>query len=152
MTVTSRVPRAPGHRGDVRRPWLLVAVELLTSAAGVYGGVGLLAGNVIGMPDGWLSGTPFTSWTLPGVFLLLVVAAPMGIAAGLELRRSAWAAAVSVAAGAALIGWIGVELLVFQRYNVLQPAMLGVGLAVLLLTTWAHRREAMLPAERLDAR
>jgi len=84
--------------------------------------------NVIGMPDRWLRGTPFTSWVVPGAFLLLVVAVPMGMAAVVEASRSAWAALASISAGAAQVGWIGAELLMMQRYNVLQPVMLGVGL------------------------
>src|SRR3954454_18239744 len=109
------------------RPWPLIVLELLIAVGAVYGGVGLIWNDAIGMPDAWLQGTPFTSWTLPGGFLVLVVAVPMAAAAVLELRRSAWAALASVLAGGAEVGWIGAELFVMQRYNVLQPAMLGLG-------------------------
>ena len=90
-------------------------------------------------------GTPFSGWVWPGVFLLLVVALPMGRAALLELRRSPWAAAASVAAGAAHVGWIGAQLAIVQRYNVHQPIMLGCGLGVMLLAGWAARKRALLP-------
>jgi len=118
---------------------LLVGLELLVAAAAVYGGVGLAAGNLIGMPADWLAGTPFTSWLWPGVFLLLVVALPMGVAAVLELRRAPAAAAVSIVAGAGQVGWIAVQLLVMQRYHVLQPVMMLAGLAVLVVAVWEHR-------------
>jgi hypothetical protein len=126
----------------------LVALELLIAAAAVGGGAGLMWDDAIQMPDSWLDGTPFTSWLLPGVFLLLVVAAPMTLAAVLELRRSAWAAVASVLAGAAEVGWIGAELFVMQKYNVLQPVMLVLGLVVMLVALWAHRHVPLLPALR----
>jgi hypothetical protein len=130
--------------------WCRVAagLEIVIAASAGYGGVGLIAGNAIGMPDDWLAGTSFTSWTLPGVLLLLVVAAPMAVAAALELRRSRWAAVASAGAGAAQIGWIAGELLVMQRYNVLQPVMILLGLAVLLIAVTARRHEPLWPGRR----
>jgi hypothetical protein len=135
-----------GHRKATgRRSWLLIAVEGVIAVSAGYGGVGLIWNNVIQMPPDWLQGTPFTSWVLPGVFLLLVVAIPMGAAAVLELRSSPWAQLASIVAGAAQVGWIGAQLLIMQRYNVLQPVMLGFGLAVVLLAIWAHRDQPLLP-------
>jgi hypothetical protein len=130
------------RRGTSAVTVTLVVLELLVAAAALYGGIGLAAGNLIGMPDEWLVGTPFTSWLWPGVFLLLVVAVPMVAAAMLELRGSPRAAVVSVLAGAAQVAWIAVQLLVMQRYHVLQPVMSLAGLAVLLLALAAHRSRA----------
>jgi hypothetical protein len=130
------------RRGTSAVTVTLVVLELLVAAAALYGGIGLAAGNLIGMPDEWLVGTPFTSWLWPGVFLLLVVAVPMVAAAMLELRGSPRAAVVSVLAGAAQVAWIAVQLLVMQRYHVLQPVMSLAGLAVLLLAVAAHRSRA----------
>ena len=145
MTVVRRPTQTARRQPAEPRAWPGIVLELLTGAAAGYGGVGLIWHNVIRMPDDWLRGTPFTSWAMPGVFLLLVVAAPMGAAALLELRRSPWAAAASITAGAAQVGWIGAELLIMQRYNVLQPVMLGFGLAVLLLAVWSRRHQPLLP-------
>jgi hypothetical protein len=130
------------RRGTSAVTVTLVVLEFLVGAAALYGGIGLAAGNLIGMPDEWLIGTPFTSWLWPGVFLLLVVAVPMVAAAMLELRGSPRAAVVSVLAGAAQVVWIAVQLLVMQRYHVLQPVMSLAGLAVLLLAVAAHRSRA----------
>ena len=123
----------------------MIGLELFISASAIYGGVGLIWNNVLGMPDDWLQGTPFTSWTLPGIFLLLVVAVPMAAAAVLGLRRSVWAPAASIIAGATQIGWICVELLIMQEFNVLQPVMCGLGLVVLLLAVWSRRHRPLLP-------
>jgi hypothetical protein len=111
----------------------------------MIGGVGLMWNDVMGMPDSWLEGTPFTSWVLPGVLLLAVVAAPMGAAAVLEWRRSPLAAVASIAAGVAQIGWIAAQLAIMQKYNFLQPVMLSFGLAVLLFAVWARRYQPLIP-------
>ena len=143
--MTGTVTRTAG----VGRQWPTIALELLVAAAAIYGGLGLVwdlvADNAIGMRQDWLEGTPFTSWVLPGVFLLAVVAVPMGAAAVLELRRSPWASAASVVAGGAQVGWIAVQLAVMQRYFVLQPVMIGAGLAVLALALWASRHRPLAP-------
>jgi len=139
-------PRDTGPpTGETGLRWVIVVAELLVAASALYGGIGLILGNRIGMLDEWLDGTPFPSWTLPGVFLLLVVAMPMLLAATLEIRRSVWAPWASIAAGGAQIGWIGAQLLVMQRYNVQQPMMLGFGLFILLLSVWARRDHPLMP-------
>ncbi len=143
MTMVTEAPR----RSD-RRHWVVVAPEVLVTLAAVYGGVGLVWGNAIGMLDEWLVGTPFTSWVLPGALLLVVVAVPMAVAAVLELRRSAWAGVASVAAGAAQIGWIAAQLAIIGRYNVQQPIMLACGLTVLLVALTVRRDRPLWPAGR----
>ena len=140
MVIVTRAPTAV-H-------WALAAVETLVAAAAVYGGVGLIAGNAIRMQDDWLLGTPFRSWVLPGVLLLLVVAAPMAVAGALELLRSAWAAVASVTAGAAQVGWIAAQLAIMQRYFVLQPVMIALGLLIILVAIAAHRRVPLWPLVR----
>jgi hypothetical protein len=120
---------------------LLVAVELLVAVGAIFGGIGLIANNAIGMLPEWLEGTPFDSWTVPGVLLLLVVALPMSVAAVAELRRSRWAYAAAVAAGMAQIGWIGAQWLIIGKYFYLQPVMLTAGVAVLVFAWLVHRDE-----------
>ena len=119
--------------------WALVAVEGVVAAGAVYGGVGLIAGNAIHISDDWLVGTPFDSWLLPGIFLLLVVAVPMLVAVVAELFRPPWAYGASLLAGAAQIGWIVAQWVIMQRFFVLQPVMLTAGLVVVLLAWAAHR-------------
>lgn len=120
---------------------ILVGVESLVALGAVFGGVGLIANNAIGMLPEWLEGTIFTSWFWPGVFLLLVVAAPMAVAAYAEVTTRRWAYAASLIAGAAQVGWIIVQWLIFQRFFILQPIMLLAGVAVLGLAWWVHRRQ-----------
>lgn len=138
-------PVRPSASVPPRRARLLITLEALVAGSAVYGGVGLAFRNVIHMPDDWLAKSPFSSWVLPGILLLFVVAAPTGIAACLEIRRSRWAGIASVTAGASSIGWIAAELAVMQKYNLLQPVVLGLGVAIVLLALWTGRDEPLRP-------
>jgi hypothetical protein len=122
--------------------WLLVVLEVLVAVNAVYGGIGLIV-NGIGMPQDWLDGTPFGSWVLPGVLLLLLVGAPMARAAIVEVMvggRRAYEA--SMIAGAVLIGWIGAQVVILRRFFFLQPILFAVGVLVVLLAWLVHHRRS----------
>jgi hypothetical protein len=74
---------------------VLIGIELIVAAGAAYAGVGLIVDNELGMAPHWLERTPFDTWTLPGVFLLLIVAVPMLVALVAERRRSPLAYAVA---------------------------------------------------------
>ena len=119
--------------------WGLFAVLCLVGVNAVYGGIGLIV-NGMGMPDDWLERTPFDSWLLPGLALLVTVALPQFAAAWVVLRRDPRAPLVGMAVGAALVLWILVQLAVLQRYFFLQPVIAGFGVAeVLLGLAWRRR-------------
>lgn len=119
----------------------LILVTLLVTLNAIYGGVGLIV-NGMGMPDSWLQRTPFDSWLLPGLALLVTVALPQGVGAVVALRRHPRAATVGLVVGVALVLWILVQLLVLRRYFFLQPVIAGLGvLEVALALAW-HRRTA----------
>ena len=118
--------------------WVLAVVTLMVGVGALFGGTQLLR-NGFGMPLSWLSHTPFTSWALPGLALLIGVAIPQLAALALITASNRWALAVSYMAGMALVAWILVQLLVLQRYFFLQPALAGIGaLEVLLAWAWHH--------------
>jgi hypothetical protein len=133
-TTVVSVPRAAREKR-----WVLDAVEVFAAVGAWYGGIGLIADNSIGMLPEWLQGTGFDSWTWPGIFLLIVVALPMTVAAAAEATRAAWAYRASLLAGAALVGWIVAQWVIFQRYFFLQPLMLTTGVLVIGLAWWTHR-------------
>ena len=125
-----------------RRGWAggaLLVVLLLVAANAVYGGIGLMV-NGMGMPSEWLDRLPVDTWTLPGVPLVLTVAVPQVLAPWFVWRRDPRAGAVGLVAGAALLVWIGVQLLVLQRYFFLQPVIAGLGVLEMLLAWWWIRR------------
>jgi hypothetical protein len=111
----------------------VIGLETVAAVSAVGGGIGLIAGNAIGMPADWLAATPFSSWRVPGVLLLLVVAVPMGVAAVAELRRSSLAPLLSLIAGVLQVLWIIAQWVVTGRFHWLQPTMLVVGAAVTVL-------------------
>ena len=128
-----------------RRGWAggaLLVVLLLVAANAVYGGIGLMV-NGMGMPSEWLDRLPVDTWTLPGVALVVTVAVPQVVAAWFVWRRDPRAGVVGLVAGAALVLWIGVQLLVLQRYFFLQPLIAGLGVVEMLLSWgWIRRSRA----------
>jgi len=133
-------PRLPVAARRGWPPWVLAGLDGLTGAAAVYGGAGLIRDG-FGMPDGWLAGTPFTGWMLPGVALLIAVAVPQFAAAVLIVAGVRPGLVAGYLAGLLLVAWIAVELLVLRRYFVLQPVIAGIGAAEVLLA-WRWQRAA----------
>ena len=141
-----------GHIARIGKPrWALVAVEVFVALGAWYGGVALMAGNALNIPDYWLSGTAFESWVTPGLLLIFIIALPMTVAAIAEVRRFRWAPVVSLLAGLALVGWIGAQWLLMQRFFVLQPVMLAAGLVVLALAADSLRVQGRTVGTRLSA-
>ena len=101
---------------------------MLTGSLAVLGGVQMIRDG-FGMPLSWLSGTPLTSWALPGVLLLAGVAAPQLAVAAMIVTRRRMALAGGYLAGLILVGWIVVQVLVLQRFFFLQPVIAVLGLA-----------------------
>ena len=126
--------------------WALGGVLVFVGASAVYGGIGLMADGM-GMPSHWLESTPFTSWTLPGVALLVTVAVPQLGAAWLVVGRHPRAALGGVVVGAALVLWIVVQVLVLRRYFFLQPVIAGFGAVEMLLGRgWARQAPPHAPS------
>ncbi len=123
-----------------RASWALTAVLALVALCAVYGGVGLVRDGM-GMPADWLENTPFPSWTLPGVALLATVALPQAVACWLTGTGHRWGAVAGVLAGTGLCLWIGVQLLVLQRYFFLQPVIFALGLVEVGLAAWWAGRD-----------
>lgn len=118
--------------------WLLAGLAMLIAAASVFGGIRLIHDG-LGMPAGYLTATPFSSWALPGLALLIAVAVPQLATAILIGAGHRWALPAGYLAGAALVAWILVQLLVMQRYFFLQPAAAALGIVELgLVWLWQH--------------
>src|SRR4051794_13011882 len=76
---------------------------------------------------------PFGSAVLAGAALALLVGVPQGVLAASAFRRSSLAAAGSVVAGAAMVGWILVEVAFLRVFAGLQAAYVAVGLVQVAL-------------------
>lgn len=118
--------------------WLLAGLAAAIAAAAAFGGIRLIHDG-LGMPADYLTATPFSSWQLPGLALLIGVAVPQLVAVVLIAAGHRRALPASYLAGAALVAWILVQLLVMQRYFFLQPVIAAAGIAELALV-WVWQR------------
>jgi hypothetical protein len=83
---------------------------------------------------------PFASPTFAGFALLIVVALPMAVVGVFAARHDCRAPNAAIVAGALLVGWIVVQLVVLRSFSGLQPICAALGATVLMLGV-AERRE-----------
>lgn len=129
-------------RGAGPRPWprwTLAGVQVFVGANAVFGGWRMIADG-FGMPAEWLAGLPVDTWVWPGVALIVGVGVPQLVAAAVTIAgRSPVGCWLALAAGAALVLWIVVQLTVLRRYFFLQPIIAGLGLIEVGLALWWRR-------------
>lgn len=111
----------------------LIVVQTFVAVTAMGGGVALVAGSILPtwesvvLPPGeYLEGSPFDSYIVPGLVLLVAVAGTQAAALIATARRSAWAAVLSAAAGYVCLGWIFVQM-VFIPFSFLQALYFAAG-------------------------
>ena len=147
---SARPTLAETDRATPRRWWvalLVVGWFILVSAVG--GGVGLILGNGMGMPLSWLDGTPFDSFVIPGLVLLLVVGGTQALAVLLQHRRHPWWPAAAGVAGFGMVIWVYVEVALLPVYSFLHTLYLTTGVLQLVFLLLCL---GILPAGRAAAR
>lgn len=143
------VPRA------LRVALLVVAWFNLVSA--MAGMIGLTVGGGMGLPLGWLDGTPFATYFWPGIILGVVVGGMQVLAVIAQYRRYALASGLQAAAGLVMMIWIFVELAMLLVWSPLHGIYFAAGLlqtvlAVLALGAWPRPFLSRTPAVRNDPR
>jgi hypothetical protein len=111
---------------------MLVVLETLMGLAAVGGSVGLILTNGLGMPVEWLKGSPFGSYTIPGLVLLVVGSINLAGAAGV-LPRHRWGAPVSAVAGLMWMEWFVVQVAVVSFVSWQQPDYFVIGVLIIAL-------------------
>jgi len=116
--------------------WALMALLLLQGICGIAGGVALVAapdGRIMKMPVAQLDGSPFSSYLIPGLILLIVLGIlPLDVLAGLWLQpKVAWYGSLVVGCG--LVLWIVVQVL-YIPFSALQTIFGAVGLLIATVT------------------
>jgi menaquinone-dependent protoporphyrinogen oxidase len=130
-------PRAAGIARPRPVAILLATLCLFTGVTAIGGGLALVAypdGSFLHMPLSHLEHTPFASYLIPGLLLMLVVGAGALAAGLLALRRSRHAAVVGFAAGAALFLWTATEMMLLRSANWLQLGYLAIAVAMMAET------------------
>jgi len=140
ITGQPSAPRASDRRRSraVRRT--LAALEFVTGAAGVVGGVLLAAapdGSLLQADPGALAGTPFGDWRVPGALLAVLVGGGFLLAGWWQWRDYRHARELSLLAGAGLIGFEVAEL-AWIGFQPLEALFAFVGLVVVGIA-WRQR-------------
>jgi hypothetical protein len=92
---------------------LLAGLVALTS---IGGGIAMLLGAEAGrFPLAWLSGTPFSDYTIPALLLVIVVGGSALAASVFALRSHPLARVAALLAGLILIGYIVGEVLLLKQ-------------------------------------
>jgi hypothetical protein len=125
----------------------LIALQLVVAVNAVGGGMYGLAGAK-GLPTAWLEGSPFRSYTVPSLFLLLVIGGGMVLATAAWLRRRRVAPWMSLGMGVILMSWIVAQVAIITLNSWLQPVSFAAGLAITALAAYALRRPAEVQAAR----
>lgn len=128
----------------------LIALEVFVALNAVAGSV-YLFGGAPDWPREWLSRTPFDSWLIPGVILLVAVAGTMVAAAWTTWHRPEIGAGVSLFAGLVLLVWIIVETAMLGYVSWMQPATFVAALLTLALAWRLRRRASGLHAQEIAA-
>lgn len=119
-----------------------VLTALLTgalAAAAYYGSWYLTEEVALGeLPVAPPAFLPGNGWGFGALALLVLVAAPMTLACLAAAAGHNSAAVAAMVAGALLMGWIVVQVLLIGLVFWLQPAMLVAGAVVLALGMWAY--------------
>ena len=115
--------------------YFLMILMLFQGLSGLFGGIALVidpSGELLQMPLSMLAGSPFNTFLIPGIILLIILGIfPMVIFYGLW-KRTNWAWSGALMVSAALIIWIGVEIWMVG-YHTEPPLQLIYGLLGLIL-------------------
>ncbi|HEY5947324.1 MAG TPA: flavodoxin domain-containing protein [Kofleriaceae bacterium] len=139
--------------------WLLAGLCLFVGITAIGGGATLTArpdGSLLEAAPSMLSHSPFASFLIPGILLLVVVGFGNTIAGVLVARNNRLAAPFTLFAGAALLVWITVEMIMLRSHRWLQigyftaAAMILIEAWKLFELPWLHGRAARYATRQLS--
>ena len=134
-STSSSHPRVTPVPRALRARWIAAATEIVIGVAAVFGGYGLLSdAEGLGVKQTWLDGSVFPDYTVPGLFLLVVIGGGMLSTAAITVvreRHAALAAGVMAnvlvlwgATETITIGWRGWQQLVLVGAFVIAPTLI----------------------------
>lgn len=119
---------------------VLISCIIIQAISGLAGGIALVSdptGASLGIPQEWLSNSPFNDYLIPGVILFSVLGIfPAFVSVGLWKEKH-WGWLGSLSLGIALIIWIIVEIIIigYQSNPPLQLIYGILGIIILLVTS-----------------
>ncbi len=120
-------------RGRLSALRILLGVLLgIVALNAIAGGYYALSGAA-DVPVAWLDGSPFSTYTMPGIVLLVVVGGSAAVGAVAVFAQKPFARRSALAAGVVLLGWIGVQVSIIGYVSWLQPTMAVVALVIVAL-------------------
>ncbi len=121
----------------------LIALEVLLAIGAYGGGWKLIASHWNPddfLPVSELAGTPFSTWLIPGVLLVLLNGVlPTVVAVG-AMHETPWARWGHPLVGLVLTTWIVVQIAMIGHSHVLQTIFLAWGVVTLVMGLMALRR------------
>lgn len=141
-----------------RAAWFVMALELILGVGALGGGAALVLGprgQVIPLPVAALRGSPFDTYLVPGLILFFVLGVGPLVAVGLSWQHDRWSPVLAIVTGAALLGWMIVEIAIvgYTSSPPLQGIYLGIATALLFVGIESHwsraRRTRALLRKRL---
>ena len=137
---------------------LLLILDAFLALTAAAGGIGLITG-ILAPGVQLLQGSPFSSYTIPGLALLVLVGGSALVATILLLRRQRWGALVSGFTAVMIIGFELVEVLVIGSEAGLARNLqifyftLGLVIAIIAATLWvAEHRVSLSDVQHNPAR
>ena len=89
---------------------ILAILLLFTGIISIISGIMMIVTNGMGMPVSWLEGTVFTSYLIPGLILLIVIAGATILAGILLIMRKKGALEAAAVSGFGLLIWLFTEM------------------------------------------
>jgi menaquinone-dependent protoporphyrinogen oxidase len=131
--------------------WLLAALCLFTGITAIGGGASLVLrpdGSLLEAPQSLLQSSPFATFLIPGLILLVVIGVGHAITGVLVARNTRLAPYFAYAAGAALLVWITAEMVMLRSHHWLQIGYLAVAVLILLVARSIVQMRRTRPAIR----
>jgi hypothetical protein len=132
--------------------WLLASVAIFSGLSAVGGGIGMIVADGLSMPKSMLADTPFTTFTIPGLILLLVVGGTQVVAVVSLFARRDSALLWSAVAGFGMLIWIISEIGFIHAFTWAQMIYVVSGLlqlalvfALLGVAPWLPRAQPLMP-------
>jgi len=138
--------------------WLLFSVAAFNALSAIGGGIGMIVADGLSMPKSSLAATPFTTFTIPGLILLVVVGGTQLASAMLLVKRRESALLWSAVAGFGILIWTISEIGLIHAFTYAQTIYIVSGLlelvlvfALLGIAQWLPRQQPLM-ARRTQTR